>query len=267
MTVYLGTLGRMIPIYSTPSAQLETEERYSFSTTLEGRRKAQARPIGRRTWGLNAKFADPSEHSLLSQFANGAWGPGPFIFVSADALVSNMLTPEAASCHPDSNSAVWVSGNGPVELPEVGWVPRSFIGNGTGPILFGSDFTPVRHGVRYSVSAFVFGEGSAVRANFYDDNGSLMGGETSTVTGNNSGFVRSHISIVPGAGVAGIVVSAVNAAITACPQISEGPGSPLSWSEGQGCAKAVVHGVSRDQVLAVPGNTFSNVSFTVSEVG
>lgn len=266
--IYLGTLGRMIGIKCPSSQSVEAEERYFFRTTLEGRRKAQSRPAGRRTWSLQTSGATtPAEHSLLSQFANGAWGPGPFIFVSADALVSNMLTPEAASCHPDSNSAVWVSGNGPVELPGVGWVPRSFIGNGTGPILFGSDFTPVRSGVRYSVSAFVFGVGSAVRANFYDANGSLVGGETSTVTGNNAGFIRSHISIIPGAGVAGIIVSAVNAAITACPQISEGPGSPLPWSDGQGCAKAVVHGVSRDQVLAVHGHTFSNVSFTVSEVG
>lgn len=267
MPVYIGSLGRMVKLPYVGSQQVQAEERYNFSSTLEGKRKAQVKPKGPRTWALSADHFRPNEHSLLSQFANGAWGPGPFIFVSADALVSNMLTPEAASCHPDSNSAVWVSGNGPVELPEVGWVPRSFMGNGTEPILFGSDYTPVRRGVRYSVSAFVFGEGSAVRANFYDANGSLVGGQTSTVTGNNSGFVRSHISIVPGAGVAGVIVSAVNAAITACPQISEGPGSPLPWSDGQGCAKAVVHGVSRDQVLAVYGHTFSNVSFTVSEVG
>lgn len=263
VTVYLGTLGRMIPIYSTPSAQLETEERYSFRPTLEGRRKAQARPIGRRTWGLNAQFADPREHSLLAQFASGAWGAGPFVFVPADAPHTNLLTPAVASLDP---SEVTGTQGGPVQLPDGSWAPRTVLGDGVGNVLFGSTRSPVPPSGPVSAGAWVQGAGASVRLNWYDSSGAFVGSAISTVT-SSSGWVWSTISATPPAGAAGVIVSANKSSRATRPTLVWGSSTPSGWSDGQGCAKAVVSAMSRDQVLAVRGNTFSNVSFTVTEVG
>lgn len=263
MTVYLGTLGRMIPIYTTPSAQLETEERYSFSTTLEGSRKAQVRPVGRRTWGLNAQFADPAEHSLLSQFANGAWGPGPFVFVPVDAPHTNLLTPAVASLDP---SVITATQGGPVQLPDGSWAPRSVLGDGVGNVLFGSLQSPVPPSGQVSAGAWVQGVGATARLNWYNSAGSFIGSASSSVA-SPGGWVWSTLAASPPAGAVGVIVSVDKGSRVACPVLNWGSVAPLVWSDGQGCAKAVVSGFSRDQVLAVRGHTFSNVSFTVTEVG
>src|SRR5690625_4816542 len=96
--IYLGTPGRMVGISCPAEQRLATAERYSFQTTLEGRVKAQVRPIGRRTWDLRLpRTSSPSEVAALAAFADGAWGAGPFWFVSADAPVVNLLSPGAAA--------------------------------------------------------------------------------------------------------------------------------------------------------------------------
>lgn len=265
MTVYLGTLGRMIPIYSTPSAQLETEERYSFSTTLEGRRKAQPRPIGRRTWGLNAQFADPAEHSLLSQFANGAWGPGPFVFVSVDAPHTNMLMPAVSMCDPTENYEANVTPAGPMMTPD-GVAPRSYLGTGSGVIIFGRDRNPVIQGIPVTGAAYILGDGARVRLNWYRADGSLLSQIDSTMTSTLGVVQRLHVTAVPPAEAAGVIVSVVNG-LQACMPSLTWTGEIMPWSDGQGCSRSVVSAFSRSQVLAVPGRTFSNVSFTISEVG
>ena len=267
VTVYLGMLGRMIPIYSTPSAQLETEERYTFSTTLEGRRKAQARPIGRRTWGLNAQFADPAEHSLLSQFANGAWGSGPFIFVSAEASHTNLMTPAASMCIPVDPLQAQVFEGGPVDLPGVGWVPRSYLSGSPTTFVLGREIYPVDpSGGPVTAQVFVQGENSRARLNWYDAQKNYLGSTASTVSGSNLGFTRSWVTAVPPAGAAGVGVGALTSIVVAAPSLTWGAGR-YEWSVGAGCLESVVHGVNNDQVLAVPGHTFSNVGFTVTEVG
>lgn len=265
MTVYLGTLGRMIPIYSTPSAQLETEERYSFSTTLEGRRKAQTRPIGRRTWGLNAQFADPSEHSLLSQFANGAWGPGPFVFVPVDAPHTNLLMPAVSRCDPSENYEASVTPAGPMGTPD-GVAPRSYLSNGSGVILFGRDRNPVIQGVPVTGAAYVLGDKARVRLNWYRADGSLLSQTNSTMESTLGVVQRIHVTAVPPAEAAGCIVSVVGGLQACMPSMTWGA-ELMPWSDGQGCVRSVVHGLSRSQVLAVPGHTYSNVSFTITEVG
>lgn len=268
MTVYLGTLGRMIPIYSTPSAQIETEERYSFSTTLEGRRKAQARPIGRRTWGLNAQFAEPAEHSLLSQFAMGAWGPGPFVFISAESPHTNMLTPDASLCDP---LAVTLGTGGAVlDTPPMvtsdGIFARSYVKNTANSLFFGKYRVPLLGG-SVTGSAYVLGAGGAVQISWYDNAGSVMGTVVSTVKSTAGTVVRSYLTATPPVGAVACMLSVNPAATQACaPQLVAG-GELLAWADGQGCAKSVVHAVSRDLVLTAPGGTYSHLSFTVSEVG
>lgn len=270
MTVYLGSLGRMVPIYSTPSASVVAEERYSFSTTLEGRRKAQVRPVGRRTWSWSSGFADAKESAVLVQFAQGAWGPGPFVFVSADAPFTNMLSPAVASCDSAENPSGLVVDGGPVQGPGGVWYPRSYLNPDGVTIFFGASYgsgaVPVIAGSAVTGSALVFGAGSRALLSFFDAAGATLSSHFSTVLGSASGPVRSWVSVVAPVGAVAARVFASSASRATAPAITWSDGL-LEWSDGQGCAKAVLHGATRDLSFTSRHSTYSNLGFTVSEVG
>lgn len=263
MTVYLGTLGRMIPVYSTPSAQVDVDDRYSFKTTLEGRRKAQPKPIGRRTWGLNAQFATPQDHSVLAQFANGSWGPGPFVFVPVDAPFTNVLTPGISTLKDTDVSAPQ---GGPAQMPNGVWAARTVLGDGVWNLLFGSTRSPLPPSGPVSAGAWVLGSGARARLNWYDASGAFLTSSVSSVT-SSGGWVWSTLTANPPSNAVGVIVSGEKALRGALPDLVWGSTPPAEWSDGQGCAKAVVSSFSRDQTLVAQGNTYSNVSFTVTEVG
>lgn len=158
--IYLGTLGRMIGIKCPASQQVQAVDRYTFNTTLEGRAKAQVQPTGRRVWDMSTSAATtPAQLSTLMQFAQGAWGPGPFVFVSADAPNANLLTPAASMCDPATS--LFTQG-GPAELPDGTWSARSLLGDGVANVLFGNVASPVLPGQPVSIGAWV--QGSSARA-------------------------------------------------------------------------------------------------------
>lgn len=266
--IYLGSLGRMIGIKCPASQNVQAEERHSFSTTLEGRRKVQVKPTGRRTWSLQTSDATtPQEHSLLSQFAHGAWGLGPFIFVSADAPHTNMLTPASSMCIPVDPLQDAVMEGGPVDLPGVGWVARSYISGSPTTYVVGREIYPVPpDGGPVTAQAFVQGANARARLNWYDAQKAYLGSTTSTVTGTGLGFSLSWVTGVPPVGAVGVGVGALTTTAIAAPSLTWGD-KPVVWAAGEGCLEAVVHAPSRELVLTGPGRTFSNLGFTVSEVG
>ena len=262
--IYLGTLGRMVGIKCPSSQSVEHAERYSFDTTLEGRVKAQARPIGRRSWNLQTSPATtPAEHSLLSQFADGAWGAGPFYFFPADATVTNLLTPDQSMCDRSLVYGTTLPG-GPM-LCGGQWAAMSWMDDPLNTIWFNRDSAPIWEGQTVTGSAWVLGDGARVQLQFYGPDGP-MGVYQSDVRGNSASPVRSVLTMEAPAGATSVRLRAGGAMRAAMPAITF-TGAVQPWSDGQGCLKAVVSAFSRDQVLAVPGNTFSNVSFTVTEVG
>lgn len=268
--IYLGSLGRMIGIKCPASQNVQAEERHSFSTTLEGRRKAQVRQAGRRTWSLQTSDATtPSEHSLLSQFANGAWGNGPFRFISADASVTNLLTPAAADCMPGEyvlTSGLTMSEGVPMLTPD-GWAARSFIKSTNNGLYFGKDMLPVLPGVPVTVSAYVRGNGGAVNIVWYDSAGSSISAHYGGVTAGTTNVIRSWLTATPPSNAVSFRFQANGSVMQACRPAATWSDKLLPYGDGQGCVKAVVSAMSRDQVLAVPGSTYSNVSFTATEVG
>lgn len=266
MTVYLGSLGRMVELYTTPSAQTSAAERYTFKSTLEGRSKAQVRPIGRRSWTWNASYADPSEQAALVQFAQGAWGRGPFWFVPADAPRTNVLTPGAASCDPlevTMGSGAVLLGSPPLLTPD-GWAARS-IWKDTGNGAFIGAAVPVLPGRKVTGSAYVSGSGGFVRLLFLDVVGAVVAQHDSAAAVSAVG--RRSVTATPPA-------AAVSARLTVTASVTSAGNPAITWTDtvqpfadGQGCEKAVVHGMSRDIVLSGPNGTYSNLGFTVTEVG
>lgn len=272
MSVYLGQLGRMVELKCPAQQQVTPAERYSFRPTLEGRTKAQVKPVGRRVWGLSTSEATtPAEAGALADFANGAWGRGPFVFVSADAPVTNLLTPEQASCDPAvlNGSAPTNSVAGPMLTPD-GWAGRSFMNSTPAQLLwFGTGHTPVLPGQSVTASAYLLGAGAAVRLYFYDAAGATINSHTSTVTATAGTVVRSHVTRTAPANAVSCRVLAVNATQGARPAITW-TASLFEWADGQGCTKAVIHGLSRNLVMAsreASGGRYSNLSYTITEVG
>lgn len=270
--IYLGTLGRMIGIKCPASQNVETEERYTFETTLEGRRKAQAKQAARRSWALRTTDATtPAETAVLTQFAQGAWGPGPFQFVPADASHTNLMTPDGSFTIDEQPSSHVLRG-GPVDLGADGWAAQSLVSDD--PLvnfeMFGSlAYTPVLPGRSVTASAWISavpGSTARVRLYWYDANTVLLGGLLSREVSPSEGMVRASVTGVPPAGAVSCRVVTLRAARLARPAITWTE-TVQPWAAGEGCRQAVVSAGSRDLVLAVPGATYSNMSFTVTEVG
>lgn len=268
MTVYLGQLGRMIELWSVPSSDVSVEEQYSFHTTLEGVRRAQRRPLGRREWSINADYSTPHDSGVLADFASGAWGNGPWRFVPADAPNSNMLTPEAASCSPAGGMGAADSPDGPMNTPD-GWAPRSILSsNPSVGMSFGNEYVPVLGDGPVTVSAYLLGADAAVRVFWYDAAGVSTGTHTSTVRATAGTVVRSWITATPPPGSASLRVRASNASRGCRPAVTVGD-VLHPWADGRGCLKAVVVDAGRSATLAGSGfgRQSENVSYTVTEVG
>lgn len=268
MTIYLGQLGRLIKLWTTPSAQVETEDYYSFQVTLEGNRIAQRRPTGRRAWSVSAEYSTPYDTGVLDDFVSGAWGPGPFVFIPVDAPVTNMMDPRAASCDPLGGMQSTDVSAGPMLTPD-GWAPRSLSpSGGSSEVWFGTERVPVIDREPITVSAYVIGAGAAVRVVWYDANGGGLGGNTSNVTATAGTAVRSWLTVTPPAAAASLRVRAVNVARGSRPAVTRGT-HLHPWSNGRGCPKAVVHAPSSETkfIGTGVGRQFENNSYTVTEVG
>lgn len=268
MTVYLGTLGRMIPIYSTPSAQIESEERYSFRATLEGGRGAQLKPSGGRTWSLNAQFANAADIALLQDFARGAWGPGPWIFLSAEAVNTNILTPRQAALVDREQNAAWANG-GPVQVSDGSTAPASMLSSLASSWASVFIRLPVVPGEPVTWTAEVEGNGTVapqIAMAFYDAVGVNLGGYSGTGQV-AAGMQRVSVTATPPANATSVSVGIYSSVLRlARPQVTWTDKALPVFSDGRGCAAAVLHGVSENVVLTVADRTFMNAGFTVSEV-
>lgn len=272
--IYLGTLGRLVGIKCPASQNVESEGRYSFETTLEGKRKGQVRPIGRRTWSLQSSDAtQPADIGALMSFVDGDWGSGPFNFVSADALFTNLLTPTGSACREVQSWSSNIKLDGPVDLGADGFAsgsirsdaPFSVDGNGA-EMYLGLDFVPIIPGRQVTASAWVRGAGSRVRIYWYEDVTQSPSGATTGVGVGAAGWSRLHVTGMPPQGAVACRMIAVNAEQSTRPAITW-TDSVQPWSGGQGCPRAVVHDASSSLTLTGLTGTYANVSYTVTEVG
>ena len=266
----------MIQIKCPATQQVSTADTYVFEETLEGRVKAQAKPIQRRVWSLATSDATtPAQQAALLGFTSGEWGSGPFVFVSADAPVTNLLTPAAASCVEMRTNNPLVYQSGPVDLGRDGWAGKSIgahlpEGGGQRPeIYFGTGDTPVLPGVMVTGSAYLEGLDAALRLYWYreGDSSPIATSDSSPVPG--EGFRRITVTAVPPAEAIFCRLVAVRTVRGTRPAITW-TDQAFDWAAGEGCVKAVVHAVSKTLVLASRdprGGRYANLSYTVTEVG
>ena len=249
----------------TASENVSRADRYVESVTVEGVRRVQVRPAAPRSWSVDVRGALAGELSGLEAFTSGAWGAGPWHWVSVQAQQGNLLTPREAALL-DFGSSGSLSAAGPILDADGEWAARSVsvsLGAGWVPVFAG---IPVIPGRAVTFSADVQGtSGDALALSFMDASGSAIraayGGE---VWG---GMARTSVTETAPPGAASVRVG-VRPGVTrlARPQVTWTAG-PVPYSAGHGCRAAVVDGFSEDLIVANRYGTYSSAGFTVMEVG
>lgn len=273
MSVYIGTLGRLVELPYVTASSITPAERYTFTETLEGRVKAQVRTVGRRVWSLSASRYLAQAQGALMSFINGEWGNGPFVWVSSDAPVTNMLTPEVARCGPQAVFSSTVSRSGPMALDDGQWSGSSLTtSDPTGTLWVGASKapTPVIPGVPVTASAYVVGGGAKVRLHWYRADGTLLPGTATSIGSGVAGSPRRlHVTATPPVGTVSCTMSTTRAPQIARPAVTW-TDTLFDWADGRGCLSAVIHGVSKDVQSAhrdPNGFRAADMSFTITEVG
>lgn len=270
--IYFGAKGRLIGVKCPSAQRVDDGERYQFTTTLEGKRKAQVLPgAHRRIWDLGlGNVTTPDQVAVLRDLASGAWGHGPFVFVPAEGPDTNMLAPGVAACDPVAGLNPENEPDGPL-LTEDGWAARSLSAiDPPGTIYFGgtgpSASAPVIPGQPVTASAYIYGAGGIVNIAWLDATGQYLSQVNSSVAAAGHEAVRSYVTAVPPAGAAWATVRARNAIRATMPALTWGD-QLLPFADGRLAQKVVVDQVSSDLVYTLPGRTYQNLSFTVTEVG
>lgn len=268
MSEYLGTRGRLVELSCPVAESVGMESRYVSDVTIEGQRRAQVLPATPRSWRVALDLERPEDIAAVSAFALGAWGPGPFEWVTAPAQIGNLLTPRESQLLDRAGiSTDSVQDAGPVRDSTGAWSPRSVtvtLSSGWAAIMRG---VPVHPDKPFTFSMDVQGGTSApaLHVAFYDAAGGAVGGSATTGSGTGMQRVSASYALPPAGAVEAYVGVRSDTVRATRPQVTWTPG-PMPWSGGHGCRSAILDDLSEDLVLAVPGRSWSDVSFTVQEV-
>ena len=262
---YLGSLGRLIGLPCASQERTVAAPRYVEEFTVEGARRVQVRPVAPRSWAVDVSGASAGELSGLEAFAQGAWGHGPWHWVSVAAQSGNLLTPrESLLLDRAGVSSASVQDAGPVRDSDGNWSPRSVtvtIASGWVALVRG---VPVIPGMPFTFSCDVQGVNPQVHVGFQDAAGGVLASHIQAGSGTSMQRVSSS-SVVP-AGAVEAYVGVRSTVTRACrPQVTWTAG-PVPFSAGHGCRSAVVDGVSSDLLVVNSGGPVSGVGFTVLEV-
>ncbi|MEU2418879.1 hypothetical protein ABZ546_13965 [Brachybacterium paraconglomeratum] len=256
MTGYLGTTARMVPV-APASAQSEARSdrfvvqqaasrRWAFDTARRG-------GVQGREWGVDLGLLDAAEMSAVDEFVQGAWGAGPFRWVSCAAHDSNVLTPG------QSTLALLDSGTGMDTA--TGWSPRSVLGPSRVVL---AERVPVIPGKPVMVAVETTG---AATLTVVFRNGA--GGVVSTQARYASGTLAQRLvfsapSVAPEARSIDVEVSGHTRA--ARPQVTW-TREPRPWVPGRGAEQVVIQSGVADPVVINPAGGYWSGSLNLIEVG
>ena len=259
---FLGGLGRLVEIPFTASENVSRADRYVESTTVEGARRVQVLPVAPRSWSVDVSGASAGELSGLEAFAQGAWGHGPWHWVSVAAQTGNLLSPQASGFEVTPANA---TDTGLVQLPD-GTVARSVASSATvrpGDAHGTYEMVPVRPGAPVSVGAWSVG-GEWFRGFWRDALGASIT-SWSSAAATWAGWRWHQVTLTPPAGAAFIELHLAGGTQYARPSISWG--SSAVDRPGRGCPKAVVHGLSEALTVINTDDAYGSIDVTITEVG
>lgn len=268
---YFGELGRLVPLRCASTERVQAVARYVDRVTVEGRRRVQVVPASPRTWDVSWVVARPGEVAALAAFTSGAWGAGPWHWVSIQAQQENLLTPAEADLTGVAYNDRWSLG-GPMRRENGDWSGQSLVvsvQSGSHIVMDGIPVLPGR-AVTYGADVQASDPSIAPRlvVQWRDAAGGFIAQEN--VDGRVSGAVqRVSVTRTPPtlAASARLLLGQTVSRYTA-PQVTWTP-HEVPYAPGHGCRSAVIDGMTRDLLYAADARrgSYSSIGFTVMEVG
>lgn len=259
MPAYFGSGGQMFEVKCPASADRVSSRPVSFTRTLGGKVKAFTGTASRRSWSLNVEAGTPQDVSTVEALARTL---GPFVFISPEAAVGNLLSPQASGFEVVPVDA---ADAGVVKLPD-GTVARSVVSEfavraGTAHGTF--ERVPLRAGDSVTVGAWSVG-GQHFRGFWRDASGASITNWSVPAT-THSGWAWREATLTPPAGAAFIELHLAGGTQYALPSVSWG--DTAARELGTGCPKAVLHDGEFSPIAAHRRLNRSRITYSVTEVG
>lgn len=263
---YLGNLGRLVPLRCASKENTGSADRYVVRTAIDGSRRVQIVPGTPRTWSVDWGLAYPREAAALQGFTSGAWGPGPWHWVSVQAQHENLLTPREAMLL-DYYPTGYLSTGGSIVVHGVR-APLSLLHNRTSswtPVFRNIPVVPGR-AVTWSAEVNSAG-GVAPRLvlQLVDAAGAPISSTYGTGTV-SSAVQRVSVTVTPPANAVAVHACLDYTAVRMIrPQVTWTDG-PVEYGPGHGCRSAVIDSSSSAVILSTGKQSYSSHGFTVMEV-
>lgn len=283
MTSYLGVLGALgrVNCGSEIAGHGTTREgtwHHSPGGQVGGRLSPHRTP---RSWQVRVPITHGESVHAFHLAAAGAFGV-PCLWLPADAVGGNLLTPEQVAGLRGYNTPMWSNGiidRSPVLLPDGSALGGTVLRANTSlnRVLLDSSGewakVPVVAGQPFHFSAILNATGSAVRVFFRNlAGGSLAGGGASSFAGTNGVFERTTYSATAPAGAAYAICQVNGGGRVANPVVSLSTTPPTRSLDGRGAEGVHVQSVSATPVTVWDqggplGGVRSAYDVSVVEVG
>lgn len=265
MTTYIGTPGALMSV-ACPSRLSSGGGRAVTFEDTQSRRKAFLGRSALREWSVDIGVASPREMAVFEHLAD--YSMPPFVYYPDDAVLHNILAPAYAAFAPGTHTGLDAS---LVEV-ESGVFVKAVAASGSNvsfPQRDGLlDAVPIPRGGPVTVSAWMRGGtvsgDTQISVIWRGATGEYISPESTRFPG-TSVLTRRHVTMTPPPGAASMTFQfwAQQTAGVAVSLTS----SLMPYAPGRGAPRTVVHGLSRDLIVAHNRLTLEDASFTVTEVG
>ena len=273
---WLGHSGTLLPFHGfVESYDVDDEDDVVIQRGMGGGVRARVpRTRAPRTWDIDLPTVYPRDVKHLKTLVTATMPP--YVLVTPEAQVSNVLTPERSTLQDTSPELAlggwWPIAGGGGDGALVRLNPSAAFGNAAPVHINPAPIPPLWTGRSVTVSVFVATAreaGVQVGLGWYDATGTRLSTEWSPAEGaptGMDGLRRVTTTGKPPAGAAACGLIVYYAEVLAQAQVTWTDG-PTEWDVGAGVDKVVLHGLSRTIRSARPGHVLHDVSFTATEVG
>ena len=273
---WIGHAGSLVPFKDRGSVSVTDDVEPSIQVSMGGVRRARvSRNRPPRSWSLSMPDAHADEVAHVRSLMAATLPP--YQLVTAEAQVSNVLTPER-SVMSDSNPELSLGGWWPIagEYQGGGALvrlnPSAAFGQ-MAPVYIGpAPVPPVWTGREVTASVLVAtarAEGAQVGLRWLNATGGAVSTIWSARVTGMDGLRRTTATGTPPAGAVACQLIVYYAEVIAQPQVTW-TDAPVEWSPGNGADRVVITGLDRDTELQVPDSRNlrrASYSLNLTEVG
>lgn len=275
---WIGHPGSLVPIIDFGSEESSDDIDLKVGTSLGGgRRVRRSRNRALRSWSLTIPAAHADQLEPLRTLATATYGP--YQLVTANAQVSNVLTPERSTMQSVMQGAVALAGGWPIADSGGKWTTLTGLnsaaaGGSMGQVRVGPcPAPPLRTQRPVTVSALLAtsrSAGARVVLEWLDPAGSQVSGVVgNSVTGMDA-LRRSSVTATPPWGAVSCRIGVLYAEVIAQPQVTWTSSVIPEWTVGNGADSVEIASLSSSTDMAVPddyGLRRSDYSVSLIESG